>query len=193
MAEDGVLSFPIIATERLLLRQMRPDDQAFVFQGLSHPDVIRYYGVEYATFEETKAQMDWYAQIWLEQTGIWWALTDRASGACLGACGLNYWVKKHRKAETGYWLLPEHWGKGYMQEALPRILDYGFQHMQLHRIEALVETENHGSKALLSKFGFVLEGTMRECEIKRGRWISLDMFARLSSVALEDRPDVTPG
>jgi ribosomal-protein-alanine N-acetyltransferase len=52
--------FPQLSTERLLLTQNLPEDQQFIFKGLSHPDVIPFYGVRYESFEAAKAQMDWY-------------------------------------------------------------------------------------------------------------------------------------
>jgi hypothetical protein len=52
--------FPILTTERFLLQQIVAEDQQFIFEGLSHPDVIRFYGVHYESFETTKAQMEWY-------------------------------------------------------------------------------------------------------------------------------------
>jgi len=171
--------FPSLFTPRLHLRPIRPEDQAAVFAGLSHPDTIRYYGVSYQTLEETAAQMDWYARLDAEQTGRWWAVTNPATGEFLGACGLNNWVKVHRKAELGYWLLPQHWGRGLMREAVAAVLDHAGSDMNLHRVEATVEDGNAASSALLTALGFTCEGRLVDCEIKHGAFISLTVFARI--------------
>lgn len=63
--------FPVLTTGRLLLRRFQPDDIESVYQGLSHPEVIRHYGVSYDSLEATKEQMDWYAAIEREEKGIW--------------------------------------------------------------------------------------------------------------------------
>lgn len=62
--------FPILDTNRLLLRQITESDLPNVFLGLSLPDMVRYYGVSYNTLEETKVQMEWYRKLWAEQTGV---------------------------------------------------------------------------------------------------------------------------
>ena len=54
--------FPELHTDRFLLRQIQAEDQAFIFQGLSDPLVIPYYGVQYSSYEATGAQMDFYSQ-----------------------------------------------------------------------------------------------------------------------------------
>ena len=174
------MSFPTIQTTRLLLRAFQPEDISQVFYGLSHPQVIPYYGVSFSSLEATREQMDWFAN--LEQTGkgIWWAICSANNQIFYGAGGLNAINREHRKAEIGFWLLPEYWGQGIMQEAVPLILNHGFRTFNLHRIEGFVESENHNCKRALAKLDFVHEGTMKDCEVKNGRLISLDIYAKFS-------------
>lgn len=169
-----------LQTQRLLLRSFGPADLENVFAGLSHPEVILHYGVSFATLEATQEQMDWYASIEREGTGLWRAICTKEDGAFLGAIGLNNIVQQHRRGEIGFWLMPEHQGKGYISEALPVIIEHGFSALGLHRITAEVETDNAASAKVLVKGGFVHEGTLRECEWKDGRVISLDVFAKLA-------------
>ena len=176
---DG--NFPILKTERLLLRRFSDTDLPKVFEGLSHPEVIRYYGVSFDSLEATKEQMKWFADIEREGTGIWWAVCSKDNRIFYGAGGLNS-IGKHRKAEIGFWLLPAFWGKGIMKEAVPLIVDYGFSKLHLHRIEGLVESDNQNCKNAMSKLDFQHEGTMRDCEVKNGKFISLEIYARLNKV-----------
>ncbi len=171
--------FPLLETERVYLRQFRNSDIENVFKGLSHIDIIKYYGVSFTTLEATKEQMAWFAALEKNETGIWWVVCSKADDTFLGAVGLNDWSKEHKKAEIGFWLLIENWRQGIMTEAIPLVLDYAFNHMGLHRIEGYVESENNNSKKVLTKFGFKLEGTMKDCEIKNGKFISLDIYAKL--------------
>jgi ribosomal-protein-alanine N-acetyltransferase len=172
-------NFPILKTERLLLRQFAESDLENVFNGLSHPDIIRYYGVSYSTLEATKAQMEFFADLEKNETGIWWAVCSPDNQLFYGAGGLNSLSKEHKKAEIGFWLLPDYWGKGFMTEAMPLICNYGFDTLGIHRIEGIVETENLLCKKAMEKLRFQHEGTMRECEIKNGKFISLDIYAKL--------------
>lgn len=163
--------FPTIKTERLLLRQFIATDLENVFKGLSHANIIKYYGVSYQTLEATKEQMTFFADIETNGTGIWWAICSLDNEIFYGAGGLNNLSKEHKKAEIGFWLLIDFWGKGIMTEALPIICNYGFNNLGLHRIEGFVETENSNCKKAISKLDFSHEGTMKDCEIKNGRYI----------------------
>ena len=173
------MGFPVITTSRCTLRKILSDDLANIYAGLSDPEVIRYYGVNFTTLESTKAQIDWYESIEKKGTGIWWAISSADNTVFYGACGLNNVSHKHRKAEIGFWLLPEYWGQGIMPEVVPEILNYGFNTLNLHRIEGIVEKENTNSKRLMEKLGFQHEGTMKDCEVKNGQFISLEIYAML--------------
>ncbi len=174
------MTFPSLRTDRLLLRQFTADDINVVYQGLSHPQVIPYYGVSYSSLEATQKQMDWFADLEEEGTGIWWAVCSADNLNFYGAGGFNDINRIHKKAEVGFWLLPAYWGRGIMQEAMPLMLAYGFNTLHLHRIEGFVENENTNCKKALSKLEFSYEGTMKDCEWKNGKWISLDIYAKIN-------------
>lgn len=174
--------FPTIQTDRLLLRQFVESDLENVFKGLSHPDIIKYYGVSFQTLEETKEQMIFFADLEKNEIGIWWAVCSLDNATFYGAGGLNGLSKEHRKAEIGFWLLTDFWGQGIMTEAMPLICKYGFDNLGLHRIEGFVESENVNCKRAMSKLDFVHEGTMKDCEIKNGQFISLEVYAKFNDL-----------
>ena len=173
--------FPILRTNRLLLRQFMDADIPDVFKALSNPEVLKYYGVSYETLEATKDQMKFFSDLEKNRTGIWWTICSADNKIFYGAAGINDMKKDHRKGELGFWLLKEHWRKGFMAEALPIVLKYAFDKLNLHRIEAIVENENIASKKTIEKLGFDCEGIMKECEIKNGKFISLCMYAKLNT------------
>ena len=72
--------------------------------------------------------------------------------------------------------MPEFWGKGIISESLQLAIDYGFKKMHLKRIEAEVETDNRMSIRVLKKLQFVRNDTKKDCEIKNGKYISLDVY-----------------
>ncbi len=177
MADSG---FPILRSERLLLRQFVDSDLANVYKGLSDPEIIKYYGVSYKTLEDTKVQMQFFEDLFRQGTGIWWAVCSIDNKTFYGAGGLNSLSKEHKKAEIGFWLLTDFWGQGIMTEAMPIICSYGFNDLGLHRIEGFVETNNKKCKNAMNKLNFQHEGTMRDCEIKNGKFISLDIYAKIN-------------
>lgn len=170
---------PELATERLFLQQILPADQDFIFEGLSHPAVIPFYGVRYSSYEATSEQMDWYHRMAIEGTGLSWKMVAKNTSERLGVISVYYFKPEHKKAEVGFWLLPSFWRKGYAIEALQRVMDYWRKEKGLHRLESFVEEGNIASSRLLEKAGFVYEGTLRDCEVKEGRYISLQVFACL--------------
>ncbi len=171
--------FPVLRTKRLELRQITAADIHNIHSGLSNPEVIRFYGVSFLTLEATEEQMTWFKDLEKKGTGIWWAICSREDGTFYGAGGFNDVDPKHKKAEIGFWLMPRYWGKGFMQEAFPVICNFGFEKLKLNRIEGFVDSENHNCKRAIEKMNFKLEGTMRECEVKDGKFISTDIYSKL--------------
>jgi len=172
--------FPQLTTPRFFLQQIFPEDQQFIFQGLSHPDVIRFYGVRYDSYDATKKQMEWYEKIHNEGTGLAWKIMDKITGERIGVVVYYFHKPEHRKAEVGFWIVPRYWNKGITTEVLKVVIEYCQQQRDIHRLEAFVEEGNVASSKVLEKLGFVFEGTMRECEIKNGKFINLQMYAPLA-------------
>jgi ribosomal-protein-alanine N-acetyltransferase len=175
--------FPELITERFLLEQVVPEDQQFIFEGLSHPDVIAFYGVRYDSFEATKKQMDWYEKIYEEGTGVSWKIVDKVSRKKIGVIVYYFFKPEHKKAEVGFWLLPEYWNKGITCEVLQAVIEYCQKEKDIHRLEAFVEEENAASSRVLQKVGFIYEGTLRECEIKNGKYINLLIYALFNTTS----------
>ena len=167
-------TLPILTTDRLRLRPITDADLENIHRGLSHPQVIAYYGVSFSSLEATKEQMAWYAAP--EQ--YWWAICAPDGREFYGAGGLNDVSPTERKAEIGLWLLPDHWGRGIMGEVLPLICDFGWNELGLRRIEGFVETENSKCKAAMRKLDFRHEATLADCEEKDGQRISVDVFVK---------------
>lgn len=88
---------------------------------------------------------------------------DKETNRSMGECGFHTWNATHRRAELFYGLNKDEFkNRGYISEALPVILEYGFTVMRLHRIEALIADDNIPSKRLLEKNNFIRESIVRE-------------------------------
>jgi len=170
----------ILTTDRLMLRPVKNEDIDFIFQGLSNPKVIQYYGISCSNLDAAHAQIEWYRQIEVAGSGQFWLL-QQADEQPIGVAGYYYHHPVHRKAEIGAWLLPEFWRMGFMSEAVSAIIRYMRKEKQIHRIEGFIEPGNEASEQLVRKLGFVFEGTLRECEWKAERFIDLQVFANLPS------------
>jgi [ribosomal protein S5]-alanine N-acetyltransferase len=142
-------AFPVLETERLLLRAMIDDDAAATMRPMAEPTAAL------GRIERIHAAF-------AEQRGVRWAIAPRQGGELIGSCGFWRIDTSHFRAEIGYELDPEHWGQGLMPEALRAMLDFGFTNMGLHSVEANIDPDNHGSRRVLEKLGFVQEGYFRE-------------------------------
>jgi len=173
--------FPELKTERLLLRKILPEDQENIFRGLSDPVVTEYYGVKYDSMLAVSEQMDWYKELEKTKKGLWWAITNKKKGNFIGACGFNSWEKPHQRIEIGFWLLPKFWGKGYVSEAVNKIISYSFKKMNVHRIEGWIEGANFKSKKVMKGLGFQPEAHLKDYEIKDGIFIDMEIYALINS------------
>ena len=169
----------MIETKRFKLREIEQTDINNIYKGLSDPKVVKYYDVSYASLEATQEQMDWYANIKENETGIWWSIVDKKTECFCGAGGYNGIEKRHQKGEIGFWLLPEYWGKEIMKEVMPLLFKYGFETLGLNRIEVYVQHNNKNCKKALEKLTLHFEGTLREWEIKDGQFIDVDLYSKI--------------
>lgn len=172
--------FPIIETNRLILREVAMDDADDMYTYLSDNDVVKPMGLEpFETVEDAADEIEWYQSIYEKGTGIRWGITLKDEGKVIGSCGFLNRQPKHYRAEIGYELSQAHWGKGIASEVLEAVVKYGFEHFQLERIEALIELTNVPSQKLVEKQGFQREGLLRHYEFANGKFEDLYMYSIL--------------
>jgi ribosomal-protein-alanine N-acetyltransferase len=156
-------NIPTHETERLILREVRAEQQRFL--ALKAP-------VNQAQiFLNIKNDEDWQHERNKAKLGLrtwntsscWFMLFDKASGSPIGSCGFHNWFLIHRRAELGYVLIEERWKRlGLMSEALKFVIPFGFNQLNLIRLEACISPENKASLSIIEKFGFQQEGLLRQ-------------------------------
>lgn len=157
------MEFEVLSTDRLILRKLTPEVYDYIYKDLSEFDQIEFLGLNSVKELETeRAKYD---------DGLWtyskkfvnFQVILKENNKIIGWCGYHTWYTDHERAEIGYGLFEDDQkGKGFMSEALLNIIDFGFKHMKLHRIEAFVGPKNEASLKLMHKFNFVKEGHLRE-------------------------------
>lgn len=91
-----------------------------------------------------------------------WGIARKTDDLLIGTSTLYNVDLTHRRAEVGYALNRDQWGKGYVNEALKALLRYAFAELNLHRLEADVDPRNAASIKTLERLGFKREGYLRE-------------------------------
>jgi ribosomal-protein-alanine N-acetyltransferase len=148
----------------------------------SFPEVDRYntLGIP-SNLEDTRVVMNG----WLQRQNMWPAsghVFYISSGEnFIGLMGINLGKPAYRIAEVWYKLHPAYWGKGFATEALSALLMFGFDTLELHRIEAGCAVENIASKRVLEKSGMKLEGIKRGILPLRGEWADNYFFSILEN------------
>jgi ribosomal-protein-alanine N-acetyltransferase len=174
--------FPKLETDRLLLRQMSAADTADVFAMFSQPQVLTHLELEpFTEHKQATELIQWYNDMFDNKQAWRWGVILKAENKLIGTAGFHRWVQADRRCEIGYDYDLNYWGQGYATEVTKRMVQFGFEAMQLNRIEADCNDDNFGSARVLEKSGFTLEGIWRDRIWEKGKFISLKQFGFLNS------------
>lgn len=119
-----------------------------------------------------------HAPAWNEGTSATFAVIDNTTGRLAGVVSLMI-NRDHRRAELGYWIAVHNWKRGYATEAGQRLIDFGFEVLGLHRIQATHFLRNPASGRVMQKLGMQQEGVERDWAIKWDRFESLVVYSIL--------------
>lgn len=155
------LTLPVLRTERLLLRPFTDADGDAIYALQSDADVLRYWDSPPWT-ERARADRFIARSRELATEGAGVRLAVEQDGGFVGWIVLQEWNPDFRSASLGYCLQQAVWGRGYATEVARALLSWAFDTLDLNRVQAEADTRNAASARVLTKLGFVLEGTLRE-------------------------------
>lgn len=179
MQESPFIPFPVLETERLLLRQMKKEDLQDVYDYASDPELTPFLTWEaHETLADSEAFMEFlFAQYEKGVRGAW-AIVWKEEDRVIGTIDLA-WNPKHYSAELAYVLSREYWRKGIGTEAAKAVLRFGFEELGLERIYARCHPDNTASYRLMEKIGMTYEGTLRKSMQRKGKQEDLKMYSIL--------------
>jgi ribosomal-protein-alanine N-acetyltransferase len=155
--------FPVLETERLVLRKITMTDAADIFLIRSNADTMKYIGRPLLhSISEAQNLIGTFQEGIRNQINIIWGISVKSDPRLVGTIGYRLIDKENLRAEVGYVLGPDVRGKGYASEALAAVIDFGFAVIGLHSIEARVNPDNVASSKMLLKHRFVKEAHFRE-------------------------------
>lgn len=124
--------------------------------------VVRFYNLLlFQNESEGQRIIDLFQSRFINKTGIRWGIALKGTTDVIGTIGYNSYTINH-KATIGYDLLSAHWNKGLATEALKKNIEYGFNQLQINRIEA----GSHARKYCFRKCTCKIEFQKRRC-VKR--------------------------
>lgn len=145
-------------TERLILRELLPEDAADMFEMDSDPEVHIFLGNQpVQSIEQSKADIEFIRKQYIENGIGRWAVIEKASNSFIGWAGLKLMKETHNNHsnyyDLGYRFSKRFWGKGYATEAAAAARDYGFNELKLDEIIGIADINNLGSINVLEKVG----------------------------------------
>ena len=174
-------SFKSLYTTRLDLIEIKQEHLGDIFKLFSDNKVTQFYNIVTLTKkEEAQKFIDWFQNRFNDNVGIRWGISLKGHNNIIGTIGFNNFTKNHR-ANIGFDLQVDYWNNGYLTEAIKRVTDFGFNNLDINRIEAEVMQGNIASEKVLAKNGFKNEGVLRQWMYWNDKYYDMTMFSLLQS------------
>jgi RimJ/RimL family protein N-acetyltransferase len=156
-------TFPEFDSERLLFRKILLNDAKALFNIRTNKEVMKFMDTDpLKSISDSEKLIKSVDEAFKNGAGISWGIIEKSSSKFIGYYGFWKMIPEHCRAEIGYALDPDYWGKGYMLETLKAMIKFGFNEINLHSIEANVNPDNKSSRKALEKIGFKKEAYFRE-------------------------------
>jgi [ribosomal protein S5]-alanine N-acetyltransferase len=173
----------------VLLREFRTADARAAFAWVGDGDAVRY--VPLGPLDEAGA-VEYVEQLVAEakrepRDAYTLAIVERETGEVVGSVALGIDSRAHRRAELGYILRRDRWGRGYAGEAAAMMVDFAFDELGMNRVWAVCDPENPASTRVLERCGMTCEGHLREDLLVHGLWRDSLLYAITASHRADDR------
>ena len=170
---------PILETERLRLDPITEEDAAGMFPIMGDPEVMAYWDVpEVDDPDFVRDVVAGQIADMQAQSAVHWGMRTLADGEFLGCCDLSEIDRRHRRAEIGFMLGRDAWGRGYALEAMRTVVAFAATN-GLRKLTARTHLGNRRSESLLEKLGFTEEGLLRGHILKDGERRDCRVFGLL--------------
>ncbi|MFT6963329.1 MAG: ribosomal-protein-alanine N-acetyltransferase [Flammeovirgaceae bacterium] len=176
------MKFEEIITNRTILRKFTQESFDYIYSEMSQEEQLDILGI--TSTEELLKEKEKYKEglSTHNKKFLYHQLIDKKTNKIIGWCGFHTWYTDHNRAEIGYGLFDDNYkGKGIMSEAIVPILNYGFNNMNLERIEAFVSPNNTPLIKLLTKMKFKKEGLLKHHYFDKNKMDDSIVFALLKS------------
>jgi ribosomal-protein-alanine N-acetyltransferase len=172
--------FPELETRRLFLVRLTEKKIPELLKIWGDPIVAKYNGFPPMDEVEIKNSLRFNEEEYHDCKGIRWGIVLKSNSQLIGTVGYNRWQTViSNKAMLGADVRQEYWNRGISSEASNRIIEYGFNQMKLHRIEAETSPENFSAQKVLEKLGFTFEGTLRDAYFWKSEYRSMRLYSLL--------------
>lgn len=182
--------FPELSVnEHVILRDFMPADCERYFHLLSHPKVKVFIPEEFLPKNPAACsrEIQFLTNLFRDKRSIYWAIATRKDNQLIGTCGFEQWFFRHNRLELAYELHPDYWGQGIASQSVKAAVDYGFNQMQVNRIDAYSLLHNISSIKLLIGLGFRQEAVLQQFRYFNGAYRDIALFRLLHAEHTRDQ------
>ena len=170
-----------ITTERLTIRNLKPNDLEQFHEYRSNPDVTRFQGFDVMTLKESEEFIISMNRKSYGNPGEWvqYGIENNESKKLIGDCAIRLLEEDQVVAEIGITISPLHQKNGFAKEVMIGILKFLFDEKGIRRVVELTDVQNIASAKLLKSCGFRQEGHFIDNRYFKGELCSEYQFAML--------------
>ena len=174
--------FPILETDRLILKRFEKTDSAAMLQLRSNTALMKYICRPLQTsLNEAEDLINKIDELIINNAGINWAIYLKSEQKIIGSVSFHKIDKENYRGEIGYFILPTFWQQGIISEAITTVLNYGFNTLQFHSVEAQIDPNNLASESVLKKFNFIKEAHYKENFYFNSEFLDTAVYSLLKS------------
>ena len=179
---------PVLETDRLILRRMKTSDYIDMYEYSKSDKVTKY--LLWRSHPDARYTRDYLAFVQSQyRAGEFydWAIVEKESNKMIGTCGFAKLDFENNSAEIGYVINPLYWRRGYATESVKKVIEFGFDVLNLHRIEARYIVGNEVSKRVMEKCGMVFEGIHKSSLYVKEEYVSVGYCAITADDYIKNR------
>lgn len=170
---------PVLENGNIRLRKLASSDAQDMFEYSSLPIVTRYISYHHEHISEVEERLRNYEEKYKSGDLMIWGIEFIPDEKLIGVCGFTHWNRTDDIAEIAYTLNPDYWGRGIAGTSVKMLLNFGFDQMQLNRIEARCWVENEASEKVMVSCQMQFEGILREQLWNKEKYRDVKMYSIL--------------
>jgi len=178
---DWQKGLPVLVGARVALRELRVSDAASLFTMLTTAEVTRFISPPPSTVEGFERFIQWTLHQRAAGKYVCFAVTPAGDDVAVGIIQVRLLNDSVETAEWGFAIGSGYWGTGIFQDAARLTLDFVFDTMGVHRLEARAALRNGRGTGALRKLGAVQEGVLRKSFTKDGEQLDQALWSILAS------------
>ena len=181
VSSDWQQGLPTLRARQVVLRELRASDAASLFALLTTEEVSRFISPPPTTVEGFERFIGWTLRQRTAGTYACFAVTVAGFDTAVGIFQVRALESGFGTAEWGFALGSDFWGTGVFQEGAALVLDFAFETMGVHRLEARAAVKNGRGNGALQKLGAVQECRLRKSFQKNGEYLDQVLYAMLDT------------